>query len=106
MAYLNAINPALSSLAVNSGTVIQTVDSGANGIDGLTTGLSILLIGFLGILTYATIKLNSPVALLGEAATVTFFVLSVVGIIEPRLFYLVGAMHGLTIAASGVFYND
>lgn len=96
---------ALSSLALDNSIVLQSLASEASTPSGLTTGLAILLIGFLAILTFATLIFNSPVALMGEAATVTFFVLALVGFVEPRIYYLVGAIHGLTIAATGIFYN-
>lgn len=88
-----------------SGIVLQSLSGEATEPTGLSTGLSILLVGFLGILTFATIKLNSPAALLGEAASLTFFTLALVGITEVRTFYLVGALHGLALVAAGVFYN-
>jgi hypothetical protein len=89
----------LSSLA------LQSFVAEASSPNELTTGLAILLVGFFGILTLATVILNSPAALIGEAATVTFFVLSLVGVTNVRLFYLVGAIHGLVLAATGVFYD-
>lgn len=92
-------------LAAESSVVMQTLAGEASDPAGLSTGLAILVVGFLAVLTYATIKLNSPAALLGEASSITFFVLALVGITSVRLFYLVGALHGLAIVAAGVFYD-
>jgi len=95
----------INTLALSS-LVMQTFAAEASSPNELTKGLAILLVGFLGILTLATIVLNSPAALMGEAASVTFFLLSLTGIVSVRLFYLIGALHGLTLAATGVFYDD
>lgn len=105
MDIINNFGLALSSLALDNSFVLQSFASEASAPSELTTGLAILLIGYLAILTIATLVLNSPAALIGEAASVTFFTLAVVGIVEPRMFYIVGALHGLTLAATGVFYS-
>lgn len=81
----------------------QSLSDDASSPDQLTEGLAILIIGFLAVLTAATLVLNSPVALLGLAGSVTFFLLALLGITSIRLFYIVGTLHALTLAATGVF---
>jgi hypothetical protein len=94
----------LSSLAIMAQPVAaQSLASEASSPETLTTGLAILLVGFLAVLTLATLVLNSPAALLGEAGSLTFFTLALVGVTSVRLFYIVGALHGLTLVATGVF---
>lgn len=92
----------LASVAIGPASAQSLADE-ASSPEGLSTGLAILLVGFLGILTLATVFLNSPVALLGLAASVTFFLLALVGFTSVRLFYIIGTLHGLALVASGVF---
>lgn len=95
---------ALSSLALAAEPVAaQTFSESVGNPDELTTGLAILLVGFLGILTAATLVLNSPVALLGEAGSVSFFLLSLLGVTNIRIFYIVGTLHALALIATAVF---
>jgi hypothetical protein len=89
--------------AMTSPVAAQSLSDDASSPDELSTGLAILIVGILGILTVATVVLNSPVALLGLAGSFTFFLLALLGITSVRLFYIVGTIHALSLVASGVF---
>lgn len=94
----------LASVAVGPAAA-QSLSDDASSPESLSTGLAILIVGFLGVLTVATLVLNSPVALLGLAGSVTFFLLALLGITSVRLFYIVGTFHFLSLVASGVYYE-
>lgn len=98
---------ALSTLALTTGSAsAQTFGASASNPSQVTAGIAILLIGFLGILSLGTYALNSPVALLGEAGSVVTFLLAILGIVNVRLFWIVGTIHMLSLAATGVFINE
>lgn len=92
----------LAVLAVQPAAA-QTFGEEVSSPDGLSTGLAIILVGILAILVAATLSLNSPVALLAMAASFMILLLVFLGEIGVRAYYLTATLHGLTLAATGVF---
>ena len=72
-------------------------------IEEIATGTALFLSGTFGSLTYLTVKLASPIALFGFALSIFAIGLYGVGVISSRLTFLIFMIHGLSIAATGVF---
>lgn len=72
-------------------------------IETISQGTAILTVGTFATLTYATLKLSSPIALLGWAASIAGMGLYALDAASPIFMMLTFIAHGLTLAATAVF---
>lgn len=72
-------------------------------IETIPQGTAILTVGTFGTLTYATLKLLSPIALLGWAVSIIGMGLYTLEITGAVLMMLTFMLHTLTLASTGVF---
>lgn len=72
-------------------------------IETIPQGTAILTVGGFATLTYATLKMMSPIGLLGWAASIMGMGLYLLDITGPVLMILTFMLHTLTLAATGVF---
>lgn len=91
------------ALVTTGQAAAQSVAHDTLNPDGLSTSLSILLVGLLATLFIGTIFLNSPVALLAMAGSFGMFILAIIGVVSINVFYMAAGLHGLTLTATGVF---
>lgn len=72
-------------------------------IETIPQGTAILTVGTFATLTYATLKMSSPIALLGWAASITGMGLYALDVTSPIFMMLAFIAHALTLAATGAF---
>ena len=72
-------------------------------IETIPQGTAILAIGTFAVLSYITKELLSPIALLGWAVSLMGLGFYALDVLSPIFMVLAFMLHGLTIAATGVF---